>query len=335
MARRKSQPTWLIAVGILIVGLFSFLSQLQSKSIDQLNVDTSDPFTIPERDEQTPGNNQAGNQNHAIRIASFNIQFFGQSKLSDKQVTQRLAEIVRRFDVVAIQEIRSKDQLLMPKFVSIVNATGARYDFLISSRLGRTSSKEQYAFLYNTSTIKPIPGSAYMIYDPQDLIHREPFVSSFQTINSKTPDQPFTFTLINIHTDPDEAEWEVAQMAQVYQYVSRNNPQEDDVIVLGDLNVNARKISPLTRIPVLDSILKEVPTNTRKSRQYDHILVNRNTTTEFTGKTGVFDMEMTLGLSREEALKLSDHQPIWAEFSTQEKKAPTKIAQPASDTVIR
>ena len=42
-----------------------------------------------------------------IRIASFNIQVFGESKADKPDVMAVLAETIRRFDIVAIQEVRA------------------------------------------------------------------------------------------------------------------------------------------------------------------------------------------------------------------------------------
>ncbi|MCA9259867.1 MAG: endonuclease/exonuclease/phosphatase family protein, partial [Planctomycetales bacterium] len=63
-----------------------------------------------------------------IRIASFNIQTFGKTKAANAPVMATLAEIVRQFDVVAIQEIRTQDDFHIPNFVRLVNQTGRRYD---------------------------------------------------------------------------------------------------------------------------------------------------------------------------------------------------------------
>src|SRR5205085_7245603 len=89
-----------------------------------------------------------------IRIASFNIQAFGHAKLDKQQVMEILVNVVRRFDVVAIQEVRSKQQDVLPRFIDLINAGGQRkYDFILSKRLGRTSSQEQYAYLFDTERI--------------------------------------------------------------------------------------------------------------------------------------------------------------------------------------
>ena len=60
---------------------------------------------------QNPGPPPAGAANGAtIRIASFNIQTFGNSKAGKPYVMHTLADIVRQFDIVAIQEIRRSEE---------------------------------------------------------------------------------------------------------------------------------------------------------------------------------------------------------------------------------
>ena len=87
-------------------------------------------------------------------MASFNIQVFGISKLGKPRVMNLLTDVVRRFDVVAIQEIRAQSNDILPRFVDQLNANGRHYDFVIGPRLGRTSSTEQYAFIYDTASIE-------------------------------------------------------------------------------------------------------------------------------------------------------------------------------------
>src|SRR5262245_28841300 len=91
-----------------------------------------------------PGLPQVARDGNAIRVASFNIQVFGESKLAKPRVRALLVEIVRQFDIVAIQEIRSQTDI-MPRFVDELNATGRHYDYVVGPRLGRSNSKEQYA----------------------------------------------------------------------------------------------------------------------------------------------------------------------------------------------
>ncbi|MEK6236356.1 MAG: endonuclease/exonuclease/phosphatase family protein, partial [Planctomycetales bacterium] len=179
-----------------------------------------------------------------IRVASFNIQVFGQSKLKKPRAMAILAATARNFDLLAVQEIRSAKQDVLPRFVELINAEGAQYDYAISPRLGRTSSKEQYAFIYNTKTIALDRHGMYVVNDPDDLLHREPFVAGFRTLGVPE-NEAFTFTLINIHTDPDETDQELDALDDVFASVQRNG--EDDVILLGDLNVDEYHLGELGR----------------------------------------------------------------------------------------
>lgn len=76
-----------------------------------------------------------------IAIASFNIQIFGQSKISNPEIMNILARIIKRYDVVAIQEIRSEEQDVVPTLLSYVNDGNIKYDYVISERLGRTGAR--------------------------------------------------------------------------------------------------------------------------------------------------------------------------------------------------
>ena len=259
----------------------------------------------------------AVDQGDTIRIASFNIQVFGTSKLKKPEVTDVLAKVIRRFDVVAIQEIRSKDPTLLPTFVAMVNAEGARYDYVIGPRLGRTSSKEQYAFLFNTDRIEYDRDSIATAEDPEDLLHREPLVTTFR-VRTAPGEPPFTFTLVNIHTDPDDTDVELDALDDVFVAVQRRDAAEDDVILLGDLNVDEYHLGQLGRLPQITYAISGVKTNTRRTKSYDNIVFDRRATTEYTGSWGVLDLAAEFGLTKKKALEVSDHLPVWAEFSARE-----------------
>jgi endonuclease/exonuclease/phosphatase family metal-dependent hydrolase len=260
-----------------------------------------------------------------IRVASFNIQVFGTSKAAKPHVMDILARIVREYDVVAIQEIRSKDQDVIPNFVELINATGRHYDYVIGPRLGRTSSKEQYAFIFDLATVEVDRNQLYTVADPDDLLHREPFVAWFR-VRGAPSDQAFTFTLVNIHTDPDETDQELDALDDVFRVVRDDGRQEDDVIILGDLNVDDQSLGQLGQISGMTWVISGTPTNTRGTSQYDNLVFHGAATSEFTGRGGVFDFLRHHNLSMEQALEVSDHLPVWAEFSAYEGGQPGRIA---------
>jgi endonuclease/exonuclease/phosphatase family metal-dependent hydrolase len=252
-----------------------------------------------------------------IKIASFNIQVFGTSKIKKPEVMDVLTKVVRRFDVVAIQEVRSTDDTVLPKFVQMINADGSRYDFVIGPRLGRTNSKEQYSFVFNTTRLEVDRKSIYTVADPQDLLHREPLVARF-TVRGSPSGRPFSFSLVNIHTDPDETRQELDALASVFTSIHGNGSGEDDVILLGDLNVDTRHLGKLGQLPGIGYAISGVKTNTRKTHLYDNIVFDRRYTVEYTGRWGVLDLMSEFGMTQQQALGVSDHMPIWAEFSSVE-----------------
>ena len=67
---------------------------------------------------------------HKLLVGSFNIQIFGRAKLGKNSVTEILVDVARKFDVLAIQELRSTDQSIVPRFVEMVNANGRKYEYL-------------------------------------------------------------------------------------------------------------------------------------------------------------------------------------------------------------
>jgi endonuclease/exonuclease/phosphatase family metal-dependent hydrolase len=265
-----------------------------------------------------------------ITVASFNVQVFGQDKLGRPEVMDVIASVVRRFDVIAIQEIRSKEQDVVPELVRRVNADGSRYDYVIGPRLGRTSSQEQYAFVYDTGRLEVLPQSVYTADDPRDELHREPLVASFR-VRSESIDDPFSFTLVNIHTDPDEVRAELDALAEVFLQVQGDRIGEDDVILLGDLNADEYHLGRLGGMPFIATAIRGTPTNTRRTAAYDNLVFDRRATVEYTGQSGVLDLEAEFGLTRDEALEVSDHLPVWATFSASESTSgPLAGSEPAT-----
>ncbi len=341
----RRTATALHVLTILTLGLF--LVGCDAKSLIEKELSrrpdrpTSSPTNSGQTDSGTTDANQlaradvtpiapsAATTGDTIRIATFNIQVFGTSKSKKPQVMDTLAKIVRRFDLVAIQEIRSTDQTVIPRFVDLINAQGGAYRHVIGPRLGRTSSKEQYVYIFDSRKIAVDRRSLYTAPDPDDYLHREPFVARFSTICPQGR-QPFTFNLVNIHTDPDETDTELNALDNVFVAVQNNASREDDVILLGDLNVDDRHLGELGRLPSIAWVVSGQKTNTRLTKSYDNILFDRRTTGEFTGRWGILNMMTEFGLSRSEALRVSDHMPVWAEFSAYEAPATVVAARPGA-----
>jgi endonuclease/exonuclease/phosphatase family metal-dependent hydrolase len=315
----------------LSASLLALLLFIGCDAAPQLSIPT-EPVAQPSVPQASSTSVDSGiADNGTIRIASYNIQVFGVSKMGKPHVMEILADVARRFDVIAIQEIRSVDQTILPRFVDLINAEGARYAYLIGPRLGRTSSKEQYAFVYNTERIELGQASAYTVNDPQDLLHREPFVAYFR-VRGPSPERAFTFKLANIHTDPDETDTELDALADVFVAVQRAST-EDDLILLGDLNVDEYDLGRLGQLPGIAYAISGTTTNTRRNKLYDNLVFDGKSTAEFTGRAGVLDLMAEYGLTEEQALDVSDHFPVWAEFDALEAGVGDLVAERPSEVL--
>jgi hypothetical protein len=92
--------------------------------------------------------------NDTISIASFNLRVFGTTKAKNTAVLNEIASILRNFDIIAVQELRDASETAAQDLLAALNANkDYNYAMLLSPRLGRTNSKEQYAFFYRTSSV--------------------------------------------------------------------------------------------------------------------------------------------------------------------------------------
>ena len=264
-------------------------------------------------------------KSNSIKIASFNVHAFGSVKASKSEVMEVMADTMRRFDIIAIQELRSDRPDVLPGLVDLMNRKGDRYDLMVGPRLGLTGEQEQYAFVFDRDSVFLDRESTYTVEDPHDLMIREPLVGWFRVIG---PDarRAFTFSLVNVRIEKEQAEQELDLLDGVLYAVRNDGRNEDDVIFAGDFCSNHRRLGQLGKVSGLITAIANVPTNTRGDKQCDNIVFQLPATEEFTGRSGVFDFMREYNLSLEQALSVSDHLPVWAEFSALEGRLPGRVA---------
>ncbi len=267
-----------------------------------------------------PTSNLKSLETDTLRIGAFNIQVFGTSKASKPEVMDNIADIIRTYDIVAIQEIRDKSQTALPALVDEVNGDGSAFDYVVSERLGRTSSMEQYAYLYDTGTVE-LAGTAETYPEPEgtDPFHREPYIASFRALSGD-----FDATFIVIHTDPDEATEEINALSDVLAYVRGANPDEPDIVVMGDLNADGSYFDedgPCTLrcsdyFWCIDNGMDTTTSSTDCT--YDRIIITDSMEQYFSGDAGVYRFDTEYGLSEDETKAVSDHYPVYMVFSVGE-----------------
>ena len=258
-------------------------------------------------------------ETETAKIAAFNIQIFGQTKSQKEDVMAVLTKIVREFDIVLIQEVRDASEQTIPNFVEEINQLeGPQYSFVRSERLGRTTSKEAYAYIYNTQTVQFIQGSDYVFNDVDDVFEREPYIASFKIGN-------FDFVLVGIHTKPDDAYNEIGNLTLVVSSIQSLKPDEKDVIVMGDFNADGSYFdedgtsNPFKASQYHWLITNSMDTMVNTDYTYDRIVVlDKTLNHEYdTGTAQVFYYDQVYGLSNKTFVgEVSDHYPVFAQYKT-------------------
>ena len=254
-----------------------------------------------------------------ITIASWNVWNLG----ADSDVADRAA-VIAQFDIVALQEIEAiggLDRLC----TQVESDTGLVWAYVVSTRVGEGNAAEYYAFLYRTDRVSYVECSSEVYPEPTpDDFSREPFFATFRAGN-------FDFTLITVHIT-----WgllaslrtaECHRLADVWQYVQDLDPNENDLILMGDFNRDKPTHSAFGALEDLGlkALVTTSGTRTTFGRTlsggswYDHMWIDpAYTSAEWTGQAGVSTPgNDSSGEGCEQALKgISDHCPVWAIFST-------------------
>lgn len=259
-----------------------------------------------------------------IRLASFNLNGWGEAQRDNPVATQILSRLLTQFDVIALQGIRSRRDDLLPDLMMQLNSGGRKFDFMIGPRLGRGDSREQLAFVFDTERIETDRFQLYTVEDPEDMLHREPLVGWFRARNTSSGDA-FTFSFVNVHIDPDLARLELPVLPNLVQAILNDGRGEDDIILAGDFSAGAAT-SPLFASSGFRLVIEGVATTTRGTQLLDNFAFAEASTAEFTGRAGAVDFLRQYNLSLEQAVSVSEHLPIWAEFSIIEGGRPGQVA---------
>ena len=261
-------------------------------------------------------NQNQGVEAETAKIAAF---IFGQTKSQKQDVITVLRDVVREFDIVLIQEIRDASEQTIPNFVEAINQMeGPNYSFIESERLGRTSTKESYAYIYNTETVQFIQGSDYVYNDVNDVFEREPYIAGFKVGN-------FDFVLVGIHTKPDDAYSEIGNLTLVVSSIQNASPNEKDIVVMGDFNADGSYFdeddtsNPFKASEYHWLITNDMDTMVKTDCTYDRIVVLDGTFShEYDhGTAQVFYFDQVYGLSNATFVsEVSDHYPVFAQYET-------------------
>ncbi|KAK9514817.1 hypothetical protein VZT92_025504 [Zoarces viviparus] len=264
-----------------------------------------------------------------MKIASFNVQRFGLTKVSDPDVLSALVKIVSRYDIVVILEVVDVSGASVKTFLEELNKvnTTHHYALQLSARLGRNRYKEQFLFLYRDDVVDLI--DCYQYEDNQvndvDAFVREPYILHFKPRNTVLKN----IVLIPVHSTPRDTERELDELYEVFLVV-KDKWKTDNIMILGDFKADGAHVSreEMKGIRIRSDknfhwlIGDDVDTtsNTSNDHSYDRIVVYGEDMLAalVPNSAKPFNFHKELSMTEEMALRVSDHYPIEVEL----RKAP-------------
>ncbi|KAL4686327.1 hypothetical protein H8957_005197 [Semnopithecus entellus] len=268
----------------------------------------------------------------ALRIGAFNIQSFGDSKVSDLACGSIIAKILAGYDLALVQEVRDPDLSAVSTLMEQINRVSEHeYSFVSSRPLGRDQYKEMYLFVYRKDAVSVV--DTYQYPDPEDVFSREPFVVKFSAPGSGEQAPPLPdltprplpaaahkLVLIPLHAAPHQAVAEIDALYDVYLDVI-DKWGTDDMLFLGDFNADCNYVRAqdwaairLRSSEVFKWLIPDSADTTvgNSDCAYDRIVacgarLRRSLKPQ---SATVHDFQEEFGLDQTQALAISDHFPV-------------------------
>ncbi|XP_058536667.1 deoxyribonuclease-1 isoform X1 [Ochotona princeps] len=284
-----------------------------------------------------------------LKIAAFNIRTFGETKMSNATLVSYIVQIVSRYDIALIQEVRDSHLTAVGKLLDNLNKNAAdTYRYVVSDPLGRSTYKERYLFVYRPDQVSVL--DSYYYDDGcescgTDTFSREPAIVKFSSPNTSkcrcgpspfqcgleqgfhtdlvclpSPAEVKQFAVVPLHAAPEDAVAEIDALYDVYLDVQKKWGLQD-VMLMGDFNADCSYVTSSQwssiRLRTNSAFQWLIPdsadtTATSTNCAYDRIVV---TGTQLQGavvpnSAAPFNFQTAYGLSSQLAQAISDHYPV-------------------------
>lgn len=232
---------------------------------------------------------------NTITIASWNIENFGKAKATDPSRMQEIAQIMRNFDVIVVQEVSNVHEDDCPSDSCMLMQHAVR----------------NYLFDYMVVESPEIGDERYMLVirnyiTPESMtriaanITRDPLIFTIRANGTE-------FNLITEHTSPSKNRAELEILGAAMGRLTNTS----NLILLGDLNADCDYLTDATPLELRSAayqwvIPNDADTTVGQTRcAYDRIILTAASRARFTGNWGIYTNVTD---------DISDHYPVWAEF---------------------
>jgi endonuclease/exonuclease/phosphatase family metal-dependent hydrolase len=284
-----------------------------------------------------------------ILIGTWNLREFGgvtekwlseqgDSPQRDLFSIRAIAEVVSRFDVVAIQEVQENIQALR----MLIRALGHHWGLILTDAVkSEAGDRERLAFVYDARRVRP-SGLACELVVPDEQLEKGVSPDALTEQFAKTPyavafrSEGQTFILVTLHIKFGKTaagrKPELNAIAQWMRDWADDTADEfhQNLLCLGDFNIDRKDdesfqafTSRGLRVPdKLTNLPRTLPTADGAEKFFDQIAWfaddgKAKLTFDYSGAAGNFEWDKFLfpDLDRtKKSFRISDHYPLWCEF---------------------
>jgi endonuclease/exonuclease/phosphatase family metal-dependent hydrolase len=240
-----------------------------------------------------------------LLIGTWNLREFDSATWGERipESYAYVAEIISRFDLVAVQEVRSNLRALN----QLMRRLGPGWEYLVSDvTRGKAGNSERLAFIYDTDKVRFLGVAGELVLPPlrkdkQDFpvqqVARTPLMAAFQAGWTK-------FVIATVHiiygTQSAVPPERVEEIRQVARFLRDRTEDPDEptrnLIVLGDFNIFSDSDATFAALTdeggfsIPEGVTTIPGTNVPKDKKYDQIAFRANSEYfEPTGQAGAFD----------------------------------------------
>ncbi|XP_040315122.1 deoxyribonuclease-1 isoform X1 [Herpailurus yagouaroundi] len=255
-----------------------------------------------------------------LKIAAFNIRTFGETKMSNATLSNYIVQILSRYDIAVIQEVRDSHLTAVGRLLDRLNQDDPNaFHYVVSEPLGRNSYKERYLYVFRPDQVSVLDSYQYDDgCEPcgNDTFSREPAIVRFFSPLTEVKE----FAIVPLHAAPLDAVAEMDSLYDVYLDV-RQKWDLEDVMLMGDFNAGCSYVVPsqwssirLRTSPAFQWLIPDTADTTATSTRcaYDRIVVAGTLLQHaiVPDSAAPFNFQAAFGLSNQLAQAISDHYPV-------------------------
>ena len=212
-----------------------------------------------------------------LLLATWNIREFGDNRRNES--LYYIAEIVSRFDLIAVQEVAGN----LSGLQKLVMLLGPNWDYIVTdSTEGKAGGSERMAFIFDRCKVffRKMAGELVLpdskLIDQKLQFARTPFTVAFQA-------GWFRFILATVHiyygTSSKDNPRRIAEISSVAEFFKkRAKKEEENYILLGDFNIFNQGDDTMKALEkqgfYIPDAIKKHPTDLGKKKFYDQIAFN-------------------------------------------------------------